>query len=99
MQTLKQIKQWFANELYSWADDLDFIPWVLNQMKQDYIDELWTLDPDWEDENKIWEAWYVRWYEVALKDLLEKFKSDQVSYYNMFTRWSIEKMLKNLLDN
>ena len=36
MQTLKQIKQWFANELYSWADDLDFIPWVLNQMKQDY---------------------------------------------------------------
>jgi len=77
METIKNIKQWFANELYSWAYDLDFIPWVLNQMKQDYIDELWTFNPEWEDENKIWEAWYVRWYEVALHDLLTTLSTDE----------------------
>lgn len=108
METIKQIKKWFANERYSWSSKNDFeYEWKLDEMKQDYIDELWTLDPEWEDENKIYEAWYVRWYEVALHDLMNYFKSINIAtewwsewkYYPTITTDKLEDMLNNLLTN
>jgi len=40
------------------------------------ISEIENADPDWDRENRIWENWYARGYEVALKDLLFKLKEN-----------------------
>lgn len=103
MQTLKEIKQSFTEELYSWANDLDFIPWVLSEMKNDYVKELENANPEWEEENILWEAWYVRWYEVALIWLLNYFKAINIAseweYYPTYTTDKLEEMINNLLTN
>ena len=56
MQTLKEVKLDFAN------NSNYLLPWQ-------YLIELDDAKPDWEDENILWEAWYIRWYEVALNNL------------------------------
>ena len=99
MQTLKQIKEWFAEDLYSWVDKNDFeYEWELDEMIKDYIDELTDFNPEWEDENKIREAWYVRWYEVALKDILNDL-TNIAMFDEMKSDKDIENYINNLLNN
>lgn len=59
------------------------------------------------NENTIWVAWYVRWYEVALQELMNHFKAINISWEinnieytsKIFTSNKLEEMLNNLLTN
>lgn len=64
---------------------------------------------DWIDatdlENAFWESWYIRWYEVALHELMNHFKAINISWEinnieytsKVFTSNKLEEMLNNLL--
>ena len=102
MQTLKQIKAIFANEMYSWCSEQDLEHWELNKMKQAYIDELSNCNPEWDVENMMWESWYIRWYEIALKRMFTHFNiisSKEFSYRPLisFTASQLADMFKTLL--
>jgi hypothetical protein len=105
MQTLKQITKSFANELYSWVYDNDFLEWELDKMKLGYCNELKNYNPEWEEENKTWESWYIKWYEIAIIELMNYFKSinlyDEAMHKKskIFTSDKLETMLNNLLIN
>ena len=80
MQTLKEVIDWFVKQQ--------------SYMKpKAYRDNLMTFDCEWEIENEAWEAWYIRWYEVALKELQKEIKTSQ---WNI---WWIPSFIQNLLDN
>lgn len=91
MQTIKDIAIEFANEAYSWYDEPN-----INKLKQEYINDIIEYDfcMDWSD-NKSWEAWYIRWYEVALKELTTVI-SDSNNYTNI---WDVILQLDYLLTN
>jgi len=94
METLKQIKEWFAEELYSWESYKDYPDDHMKHKNNinDYILELEKCDPDWEEENLIWEAWYVRWYEVALQEVITLIEK---SNNKLVTKDTLEYLLKN----
>lgn len=64
---------------------------------------------DWIDssdtESAMWEAWYIRWYEVALIELMNHFKyinlADEAMHEEskIFTSKKLETMFNNLLIN
>jgi hypothetical protein len=43
-------------------------------------------------ENACWETWYIRWYEVALREVLNEIKS---SNNRLITAGKIEYLLNN----
>lgn len=61
MQTLKEVKQSFADDMYSWLDenDLDSKEEYDNLFKN-YIEWLESFDCEWDRENEAWESWYIR---------------------------------------
>lgn len=78
MQWLKWIKEQFAEELYSWTWPEDYEdPQEYHNMINDYINELTKANPEWEKENLMWEAWYICWYERALRDILNSISTDE----------------------
>ena len=53
---------------------------------------------DWIDatdtENAFWEAWYVRWYEVALRELLHSLQTEYSNVENINdVAWHIDYLL------
>ena len=73
MQTLKDIKKSFAEDLYSWLHENDLnSKEEYNNLFKEYIESLDEFNPEWEEQNLCWEAWYIRWYEVAFKEVLHE---------------------------
>lgn len=50
------------------------------------------------NENTIWEAWYTRWYEIALHELKDIFDSSWKFWKEQREMWLV-KLLKYLLKN
>jgi len=92
METLEQVKRSFTEDMYSWADESDHEVWELEEMKVSYIDDIENVSPEWEEENLIWEAWYVRWYEVALQEVITLIEK---SNNKLVTKDTLEYLLKN----
>lgn len=90
METIKEVKQWFADEHYTWIyeNDFDSTDWI-NKAKESYIEDIECCDPDWERENLCREIWYVEWYAQALRSIKYQIESsnnklitsDAIDYY------------------
>ena len=77
MQTFKEIKKSFAEDLYSWLHENDLnSKEEYNNLFKEYIESLDEFNPEWEEQNLCWEAWYIRWYEVALKEFKNALQTD-----------------------
>lgn len=98
MQTLQQVKQEFADDMYSWCDENDLEPWELNRLKESYIENLENFVAEWDRENEAWESWYIRWYELTLKELKDIFDSSWVFWKDIRDKW-IVKWIDYLITN
>lgn len=108
MQTLKEVREQFYDDYlinrnnfylsYEWKNIIDNLKWedwtIYNKSTAAKIAYEFL---DWidatETENAFWESWYIRWYEVALKELQNEIKTNQ------WNNWWIVSYIQNLLDN
>jgi hypothetical protein len=113
METLKQIKEWFYEDIsnryldFLWDEERDIIETLHSDSDESMSFIEYTKDEavdiafqalDWYqmngNENTIWEAWYVRWYEVALKDIL-----NDLTNIAMFDEMKSDKDIENYINN
>ena len=70
--------------------------WVTFKYTEDEACDIICQSLDWlcmtDTENACWEAWYIRWYEVALKELQNEIK------INQWNNWWIVSFIHNLIN-
>lgn len=96
MQTLKEVKQSLAESYYEWWEDEDNVM-TKKDLIENRINDFEYCDPQ-DEENIFWDAWYIRWYEVALKELKDIFDSSWLFWKEEREMWLI-KLLDYLLTN
>ena len=76
--------------------------WVSFEYTEDEACDIVCQSLDWIDssdtESAMWEAWYIRWYEVALNQLILKYK-DTIQYDSSYKAKQIVENLDYLLNN
>ena len=90
METIKEVKQWFAEEMFSWTCEQDYEdPNEYHNLIKWYVEDIEFCDPNWERENLCRETWYVEWYAQALRSIKYQIESsnnklitlDAIDYY------------------
>jgi hypothetical protein len=91
MQTIKEVKEWFADNFAESSDKYE-------EAFNNYLSELDSCDPEGEEENLSWETWYIRWYEVALKEILSDLTNPDF-FSELKTNQCIENYINKILEN
>lgn len=109
MQTLKEIKEWFYEDIsnryldFLWDEEKDIVEnlqsednwtkfnWTKTEAVNIVFQALDGYQMNW-NENTIWEAWYVRWYEVALME----FKNRCENIMKVDEAYRIKRIIEDL---
>jgi hypothetical protein len=117
MQTLKEIKEWFYEDIsnryldFLWEEEKYIVDTLTSDVNESWEYIAYTKDVvvdivfqalDWyqmnANENTIWESWYVRWYEIALQDILSDLTNIAI-FDEIKSDKDIETYIRNLLNN